>query len=97
MISAISSAQAGMARASNWMDAVARQVNTDTSFTTSAVAAAIVGAASAPAVASNAGEGLVDTMPNLMMAGILFQANASVARQAEETYRSVLELGRSGE
>jgi hypothetical protein len=32
-----------------------------------------------------------------MMAGILFQANASVARQAEETYRSVLELGRSGE
>jgi flagellar basal body rod protein FlgC len=36
-------------------------------------------------------------MPNMMMAGILFQANASVARQAEETYRSVLELGRSRE
>jgi hypothetical protein len=96
MISAISSAQAGMARASNWMDAVARQVNTDPVFTTSAVAAPIVGTL-APAVAGNASDGLVDTMPNMMMAGILFQANASVARQAEETYRSVLELGRSRE
>jgi hypothetical protein len=91
VISAVSSAQAGMTRASNWMDAVARQVSADTAFTTSALSAPVVGAAAQPWV-GNANDGWVDAMPNILIASTLFKANASVARQADEAYRSVLDL-----
>jgi hypothetical protein len=80
-ISAMSSALAGMSRASGLMDTAAAQIAEDS----------MPVSADAVPVPSAAEDGLITAVPTLLMAGELFKANAFVARLAQESYQAALD------
>lgn len=82
-ISAMNSAVSGMMRASALMDFTAAQIAND--------GPATVAATSSTATPRVPDDGLITSVPNLLMAGELFKANAFVARVAQETYQAALD------
>jgi len=76
-ISAMSSAMAGMSRASGLMDTAAAQIPND--------ATPVSGDSMSNPSPSVADDGLITAVPTLLMAGELFKANAFVARIARDT------------
>ena len=85
-ISAMSSAMVAMRQASTMMDTAAAHVAIDGPVS-------VTVNASTPTSAMPS-DGLMTSVPNLLMAGELFASNAFVARVAQDSYRAALDLYR---
>jgi hypothetical protein len=85
-VSAMSCATVGMRRAVAMMDSAAAQIASE-----GPVSATIAGPSPATALTS---DGLLTSIPNLLIARSLLASNAFVARTAHDSYRAALDLVR---